>query len=148
MDEYEVEDIMTEFLKKSLAQSEFDAILDRYVFKIHDLHLEYLKSLFDVEDPKAEKELHRHFLNQYFKKVNNQYGLIKDDSYIFYNLGYHLFKSEQFELFPRIYLDLHFVEAMLIATSSVDLLNDYKRYGDHIIGKVCNIRIIYINATT
>ena len=34
MDEYEVEDMMTEFLKKSLAQSEFDPILDRYVFSI------------------------------------------------------------------------------------------------------------------
>ena len=137
MDEYEVEDMMTEFLKKSLAQSEFDPILDRYVFSIHDLQLEYLKSQIDAsQDSNAEQELHKHFLDQYFKKVKKQYGLIKDDSYIFYNLGYHLFKSEQFELFAEIYLDLHFVEAMLKATSSVDLLNDYKRYGDHIIGEV------------
>ena len=114
MDEYEVEDMMTEFLKKSLAQSEFDPILDRYVFSIHDLQLEYLKSQIDAsQDSNAEQELHKHFLDQYFKKVKKQYGLIKDDSYIFYNLGYHLFKSEQFELFAEIYLDLHFVEAML-----------------------------------
>jgi hypothetical protein len=33
-------------------------------------------------------------------------------------------------------LDLSFVEAMLKATSSVDLLNDYKRYGEQIIGMV------------
>ena len=78
----------------------------------------------------------RHFLTQYFKKANNKYGNLKDDSYIFYNFGYHLFKSEQFELFPKIYLDLGFIEAMLKATSSVDLLNDYKRYGEHIIGPV------------
>ena len=64
------------------------------------------------------------------------YGHIEDDSYIFYNFGYHLFKSEQFHLFPVIYLDLAFVEAMLKATSSVDLLNDYRRYGDQIIGQV------------
>ena len=75
-------------------------------------------------------------LDQYFKKANNKYGDIKDDSYIFYNFGYHLFKSEQFHLFSKIYLDLGFVEAMLKATSSVDLLNDYKRYGEHIIGPV------------
>ena len=60
----------------------------------------------------------------------------KDDSYIFYNIGYHLFKSEQVDLFPKIYLDLNFVESMLKATSSVDLLNDYKRYGEQIIGRV------------
>ena len=136
MNEYEVDDIMTDFLKKSLCQSEFDPILDRYVFNIHDLQLEYLKSLFDNEHPKAEIELHTHFLDQYFKKARFQYGNIQDDSYIFYNLGYHLFKSEQYHLFPQVYLDLHFVEAMLRATSSVDLLNDYKRYGDHIIGTV------------
>ena len=39
-------------------------------------------------------------------------------------------------MFPVIYLDLAFVEAMLKATSSVDLLNDYRRYGDQIIGQV------------
>ena len=44
MDEYQVEDVMTEFLKKSLAQSEFDPMLDSYVFSIHDLQLEYLKN--------------------------------------------------------------------------------------------------------
>ena len=63
-------------------------------------------------------------------------SVIKDDSYIFYNIGYHLFKSEQVDLFPKIYLDLNFVESMLKATSSVDLLNDYKRYGEQIIGRV------------
>ena len=143
MNEYEVDDIMTDFLKKSLCQSEFDPILDRYVFNIHDLQLEYLKSLFDNEHPKAEIELHTHFLDQYFKKARFQYGNIQDDSYVFYNLGYHLFKSEQYHLFPQVYLDLHFVEAMLRATSSVDLLNDYKRYGDHIIGTV-SICVIFV----
>lgn len=136
MDEYQVEDVMTEFLKKSLAQSEFDAILDSYVFNIHDLQLDYLKSQFYHEDGKAERDLHRHFLQQYFKTANNCYGSIQDDSYIFYNLGYHLFKSEQFDMFPKIYLNLGFVESMMKATSSVDLLNDYKRYGEHIIGPV------------
>lgn len=138
MDEYQVEDLMTEFLKKSLSQSEFDSHLDCYVFTIHDLQLNYLKSqIRQQEDSEAaEAEMHRHFLNQYFKQVDHNYGQIQDDSYIFYNIGYHLFKSGQFELFPVIYLDLEFIEAMLRATSSVDLLNDYKRYGEHIIGEV------------
>ena len=136
MDEYQVEDVMTEFLKKSLSQSEFDPTLNSYVFLIHNLQLDYLKSQFYNDDEHAERELHRHFLQQYFKSAKDGcYGNIVDDSYIFYNVGYHLFKSEQFDLFPKIYLDLGFVEAMLKATSSVDLLNDYKRYGEHIIGE-------------
>ena len=144
MDEYQVEDVMTEFLKKSLAQSEFDPILDSYVFNIHDLQLDYLRSQFFQEE-NIERDLHRHFLAQYFKKAKNQCGEIEDDSYIFYNFGYHLFKSEQFDLFPKIYLDLHFVEAMLKATSSVDLLNDYKRYGEQIIGEVISFCFVCFN---
>ena len=78
------------------------------------------------------------FLIAYPRWINRtlQSLIIKDDSYIFYNIGYHLFKSEQVDLFPKIYLDLNFVESMLKATSSVDLLNDYKRYGEQIIGRV------------
>ena len=110
---------------------------DSYIFNIHDLQLDYLKNQFYNEE-NAERDLHRHFLDQYFKKVNYIYGDIKDDSYIFYNIGYHLFKSEQVDLFAKIYLDLNFVESMLKATSSVDLLNDYKRYGEQIIGQVCD----------
>ena len=101
------------------------------------MQLDYLKNQFYNEE-NAERDLHRHFLDQYFKKVNYIYGDIKDDSYIFYNIGYHLFKSEQVDLFAKIYLDLNFVESMLKATSSVDLLNDYKRYGEQIIGQVCD----------
>ncbi len=41
---YEVEDIMTEFLKKCLAASEYDAQLQSYVYSLHDLHLDYLKA--------------------------------------------------------------------------------------------------------
>ena len=74
----------------------------------------------------------------YFVTFLGYYGQIEDDSYIFYNFGYHLFKSEQVDLFAKIYLDLNFVESMLKATSSVDLLNDYKRYGEQIIGQVCD----------
>lgn len=146
MDEFQVEDVLTEFLKKSLAQSEYDPILESYIFHLHDLQLEYLKSQFyhknpndddESEDKDLERDLHAKFLDKYFQKAKGYYGHIEDDSYIFYNFGYHLFKSEQFHLFPVIYLDLAFVEAMLKATSSVDLLNDYRRYGDQIIGQVC-----------
>ena len=44
MEREEVEDIMDEFLKKALASSEFDPVLDSYVYSIHDLQLDYLKN--------------------------------------------------------------------------------------------------------
>ncbi len=138
MDRYEVEDIMTEFLKKSLAQSEFNPDLDSYVYSIHDLQLDYLKGQLR-EDPEREKKLHQHFLEQYFRRANYDYGAIEDDSYIHNNFGYHLYKSEQFSFFPEIYLNLGFVESMLKASGPVDLLNDYKKYEEHIMGLVGEI---------
>ena len=41
-----------------------------------------------------------------------------------------------------IYLDLGFVEAVLKTCGPVDLLNDYKKYGDQIMGKVRSIILI------
>jgi len=100
MNKYEVEDVMTEFLKKSLAQSEYNSTLDSYVYSIHDLQLDFLKSQFR-EDREKERSLHSHFLEQYFRRANYQFGNIEDDSYIHQHFGYHLFKSEQFELFQK-----------------------------------------------
>ncbi len=48
-------------------------------------------------------------------------------------------QSEQFHLFPTIYLNLGFVESMLKASGPVDLLNDYKKYEQHIMGVVREI---------
>ena len=45
------------------------------------------------------------------------------------------------QLFQDIYLDLGFVEAMLKTCGPVDLLNDYKKYGDLIMGKVGSIKV-------
>ena len=53
VNEVEVDDIMTEFLKKSLAKSEFDSTLNTYVFGIHILFLDYLKTKLSPEDEKV-----------------------------------------------------------------------------------------------
>ena len=133
MNSIEVDNIMTELVKKSLAASEFDQGLDSDVYSIHILLLDYLKAQFKEDE---EKSMHKNFLDQYFRKVNFKYGRLEDDSYIFSNIGYHLIKSGQLDLFPKIYLDLSFVEALLKSSSctSVDLLNDYKRYEEYLIG--------------
>ena len=54
LDQVEVEDLMTNFMKKSLAQSEYDGTLDSYVYSIHDLQLDYLKSQLK-EDSEQER---------------------------------------------------------------------------------------------
>lgn len=90
--------------------------------------------------------MHRNFLEQYFRRANFNYGDIVDDTYIFSNLGYHLYKSEQFHLFPKIFLDLSFVEAVLKANGPVDLLNDYKKYEDQIMGVVRKTPVMQHNA--
>ena len=133
MNNIEVDNVMTELVKKSLASSEFDQSLESDVYSIHVLLLDYLKTQLNEEE---EKSLHKALLDQYFRKVNFKYGNLEDDSYIFSNLGYHLIKSGQLQLFPAIYLNLSFVEAILKSSScsSVDLLNDYKRYEEYIIG--------------
>jgi hypothetical protein len=40
---YEVEDMTSDFIKKSLAVSKWNELLDSYVYGIHDLLLYYLK---------------------------------------------------------------------------------------------------------
>ena len=85
MNNIEVDNIMTELVKKSLASSEYDQSLDCDVYSIHVLLLDYLKTQLKEEE---EKSLHKKLLHQYFSKVNFQYGKLEDDSYIFSNLGY------------------------------------------------------------
>jgi hypothetical protein len=50
---YEVEDIMSEFLKKSLAVSKWNELLNSYVYGIHDLLLYYLKQQLSAEEKKV-----------------------------------------------------------------------------------------------
>ena len=71
MNNIEVDNIMTKLAKKSLAVSIFDQNLDSDVYSIHILLLDYLKIRIKGDE---EKRLHKHFLDQYFRKVNFQYG--------------------------------------------------------------------------
>ena len=45
---------MTEFCRKSLATSEFDMTLENYVYTVHDLQLEYLKSQLRDDEEKEK----------------------------------------------------------------------------------------------
>lgn len=51
---FEVEDIMKEFVRKSLAVEEFDPQRKCYVYFIHDLLLDYLKYQLVLEDGREQ----------------------------------------------------------------------------------------------
>ena len=134
VDKYEVEDTMNTFLKKCLAVCEADSSRDSLVYTLHDLQLDYLKNRLR-DDPDRERVLHRDFVEAYLKRVNHKYEKIKCDGYIFSHLGYHLTMAGLTPLFPDIYLNLGYVEANLKATGPVDILSDYKKYSQYIMGE-------------
>jgi len=104
------------------------------VYGIHDLVLDYLKSHVSPEEQRAA---HCKLIEAYLTECQGDYGALPDDNYIFWFLGYHLYKAECTHLFPQIYLNLHFISAKLRACQgSSDLLNDLRKYQDYISGLV------------
>ncbi|XP_076333122.1 apoptotic protease-activating factor 1-like isoform X2 [Tachypleus tridentatus] len=130
-DEFEVEDIMFKICSRSLARMEEEKDKDSYVYSIHDLHLDHLKSTC-----KDQKALHTKLVKKYLKKCEENglharnYGLLPEDGYIHYFLGYHIYKAEMFHLFPEVFLDLKFIQKKLQFCGPSDLLNDYHVYGN------------------
>ena len=108
------------------------------LYGIHDLLLDYLKSRMGADE---QRDAHRKLINSYFAECKNNYGALPDDNYIFWFLGYHLYKAEYTELFPRVYLNLSFISAKLRATGPSDLLNDFRKYKDYISETVSKIII-------
>ena len=108
------------------------------LYGIHDLLLDYLKSRMGADE---QRDAHRKLINSYFAECKNNYGALPDDNYIFWFLGYHLYKAEYTELFPRVYLNLSFISAKLHATGPSDLLNDFRKYKDYISETVSKIII-------
>ena len=80
--------------------------------------------------------MHGKLIDAYVAKCDGDFGSLPNDNYIFWFLGYHLYKADYRHLFPKIYLDLKFILAKLRATGPSDLLNDYRKYVDYISGKV------------
>jgi hypothetical protein len=67
---------------------------------------------------------------------NKDFSKLPDDGYIFFYLGYHLYKSKMYSYFPKIYLDLMFIGEKLRITGTADLLQDIRKYLDFIVGEV------------
>ncbi len=57
LNKFDVEDLMDTLLKKSLAECDYDQTLESYVYHIHDLQLDYLKSQLDGETQETDEKV-------------------------------------------------------------------------------------------
>ena len=112
------------------------------LYGIHDLLLDYLKSHMNAEE---QRNAHRKLIDSYFLGCNSNFGALPDDNYIFWFLGYHLYKAEYTEF------TLSFISIKLRATGPSDLLNDFRKYKDYIseiVSKKTNVLILILHYTT
>ncbi|XP_046440097.1 apoptotic protease-activating factor 1-like isoform X2 [Daphnia pulex] len=128
---YEMEERISLLVANSLVAQHFQEHSSNCIvlYGIHDLLLDYLKSHMSAEE---QRNAHRKLVDSYFAECKDNFGELPDDNYIFWFLGYHLYKAEYTEFFPRVYLNLSFVSAKLRATGPSDLLNDFRKYKDYI----------------
>lgn len=140
---YEMEERVGPLIAKSLlVQHVQEQALDCTVlYGVHDLLLDHLKSTMDTEQ---QTMAHRKLVNAYFERCKHDYSAIPNDNYIYWFLGYHLYKAECFDIFPHIYLNLPFISAKIRATGPSDLLNDFRKYHDYIVGKVHNFLFNFV----
>ncbi|XP_049805088.1 apoptotic protease-activating factor 1-like [Schistocerca nitens] len=129
LNKYEVEDIMSYFVKKSLAVSKWNEELNSSVYGIHDIILDYLK--FGLTKEK-KRELHRKLLEAYSKICDGDFSKLPNDNYIYTYFGYHIDEAEMWDLYSNLFISLPFVQAKLKVTGPGDLLLDYRKYRSNI----------------
>lgn len=138
---YEVEDIMKFFARKSLVIEEHDSNKSVYIYSVHDLLLDYLKSQLT---PEEEQSRHAKLVYQYLDTCAGDWHRLPDDGYIYFYLCYHLYKAKLTEQFEKAYLSLLFLGEKLRVTGPADLLVDVRKYNDFIVGGVGFICITFI----
>lgn len=128
--QYEVYHIMDSLANKSLVMKHKTEKI--FLYMVHDIILTFLK----IQCKDELENLHKELLDRYFDLCRTQtgqldYSLLPNDGYIYYFLGYHIYKANLHHLFPKIFLDLSFVVNKIRFTGPSDLLNDYFNYKEH-----------------
>nr|XP_022905810.1 apoptotic protease-activating factor 1 isoform X1 [Onthophagus taurus] len=126
LDEFSVNDIMTQLENKSLVVSYYNNHDHSYNYGIHIVLLKYLKSTVRNNDG------HQRLIDNYMISCNNDYAKLPDDNYIYQYIGYHLKEAGYVDKF-KIYFDLNFIDAKIKAAGVGDLLRDFDLYEKQIL---------------
>ncbi|KRX68460.1 Apoptotic protease-activating factor 1, partial [Trichinella sp. T9] len=122
---YEVEDIMAEFVKRSLlikSSSDCEAV---ETYQIHALLHRVIKMSCHSD---LRKTLHQKLLGNYLKVADDCWGKLPDHEYIFTFLGYHLFRADKFASFSDVFLNLKFLAKKIALCGPSSVLNDLIYY--------------------
>lgn len=136
----QVESIMKELRSKSLIIEYYDREHRNYMYEIHDLIMEYLKSTAD-----EVSKLHSDFLNSYnYNSVSPPLDIV-DDGYIAFYIGYHIKHTNNFNdkwsLFNKLFLNLKFLGNKVRLTGPADVMSDLQNYEPYIVKHVSIINI-------
>ncbi|CAK1555184.1 unnamed protein product [Leptosia nina] len=129
-----VESIMKQLRSKSLIIECYDQEKRNYIYEIHDLIMNYLRTIRNEDEV---RKIHCDFLKNYKYDTNNAPVEIEDDGYIAYYIGYHLYHTQnlnnRWSLFEKIFLDLKFLGNKVRLTGPADVILDLQKYENYIV---------------
>lgn len=132
----EVESIMKQLRSKSLIIEFYDHEQRNYIYEIHDLIMNYLRTCCNEDEV---KKLHVDFLKSY--NYDNKTPVeIVDDGYIAFYIGYHILNTRnlnnKWRLFNRLFMDLKFLGNKVRLTGPADVILDLQKYETYIADDV------------
>ncbi|CDW61374.1 Apoptotic protease-activating factor 1, partial [Trichuris trichiura] len=131
MSKYEVEDILSEFVKRALLIRRDDGddagIVEAYY--IHTLLHRVVKMNFEAEQ---RQKLHQRFLAGYLTRADGQWHNLADHVYIHTFVGYHLFRSGNLVALADVYLNLGFLSKKISLCGPSTVLHDFVVYGQFV----------------
>ncbi|XP_015609645.1 apoptotic protease-activating factor 1 isoform X2 [Cephus cinctus] len=127
---FAVDEKMIALSNKSLAVRSWNSNFECYVYGVHDLLLCHLRN--NLLTPQELKSMHRSFIEQYRTMCRDDYSKLPKDNYSYSYIGHHLELAELYDEFPKLYLDLNFIQAKIDEAGLSDTLIDLKRYRKYI----------------
>lgn len=132
----EVESIMKQLRSKSLIIEFYDHEQRNYIYEIHDLIMNYLRTCSNEEEV---KRLHVEFLKSYNYNSKTPVEIV-DDGYIAFYIGYHILNtknlSNKWQLFNKLFMDLKFLGNKVRLTGPADVILDLQKYETYIADDV------------
>lgn len=158
MEEISVHDIMSAFERKCLVIRAWNHARECYIYCVHDLLLDYLKKKISSEEKEVKNSVvmikflnlsfHSLWYDHYYfdiqalhrkliEKYQTRFGCDVtnfpiSDNYIFLYLGHHLMEANLLDYFPRVFLDLRFIDKKITNFGAADLLLDFRKYQKYI----------------